>query len=183
MEQELKVMIEKELERFHCSILLDEVKERVRRLKSYGVNDAEIEAVLQDEDMLPQLVVTKDYQIVLSGNKDGEVKMEPLVKAVYLLFLKHSEGIVFKHLPDHRKELAEIYQKIKPVGLNERAIRSIEDVTNPLLNSINEKCSRVRAAFLPVVDATLLEQYIITGKSGEIKKVTLPRDLVVWETD
>ena len=107
--------------------------------------------------------------------------MEPIVKAIYLLFLNHPEGIAFKYLPDYRKELADIYQKIKPYGLNERAIRSIEDATNPLLNSINEKCSRIRAAFLPMVDSTLLEQYIITGKSGEVKKITLPRDLVSWE--
>ena len=107
--------------------------------------------------------------------------MEPIVKAVYLLYIKHPEGIAFKCLPDFRKELADIYQKIKPFGLTERAIRSIEDVTNPLLNSINEKCSRVRAAFQSEVDPTLLEQYIITGKSGEVKKITLPRDLVVWE--
>jgi hypothetical protein len=69
----------------------------------------------------------------------------------------------------------------KPFGLTERAIRSIEDVTNPLLNSINEKCSRIRAVFQSEVDPSLLEQYIITGKSGEAKKIALPRDLVVWE--
>ena len=125
------------------------------------------------------LTISKDCTILLTDYQK-EVKMEPIVKAVYLLYIKHPEGIAFKCLPDFRKELADIYQKIKPFGLTERAIRSIEDVTNPLLNSINEKCSRVRAAFLPEVDATLLEQYIITGKSGEVKKVTLPRELVVW---
>ncbi len=67
------------------------------------------------------------------------------------------------------------------MGLSERAIRSIEDVTNPLLNSINEKCSRIRAIFQAEVDASLLDQYIIIGKSGEAKKIALPRDLVVWE--
>lgn len=127
-----------------------------------------------------RLTIAKDCTILLADYQK-EVKMEPIVKAIYLLFLKHPEGIAFKCLPDYRKELADIYQKIKPFGLTDRAIRSIEDVTNPLLNSINEKCSRVRAAFLPEVDATLLEQYIITGKSGEVKKVTLPRELVVWE--
>ena len=127
-----------------------------------------------------RLIIAKDCTILLADYQK-DVKMEPIVKAIYLLFLKHQEGIAFKHLPDYRKELADIYQKIKPFGLTERAIRSIEDVTNPLLNSINEKCSRVRAAFLPEVDAALLEQYIITGKSGEVKKVTLPRELVVWE--
>lgn len=127
-----------------------------------------------------RLIVAKDCTILLADYKK-EVKMEPIVKAIYLLFLKHPEGIAFKRLPDYERELADIYQKIKPFGLTERAIRSIEDVTNPLLNSINEKCSRVKAAFQSVVDPTLLEQYIIVGKSGEAKKIELPRDLVVWE--
>ena len=127
-----------------------------------------------------RLTIAKDCTILLSDYQK-EVKMEPIVKAIYLLYLKHPEGIAFKCLPDYRKELANIYQKIKPFGLTERAIRSIEDVTNPLLNSINEKCSRVRAAFQSEVDPTLLEQYIITGKSGEVKKVMLSRDMIVWE--
>lgn len=129
---------------------------------------------------LSKLTITKDCSIMLS-DYNQEMKLEPIVKAVYLLFLNHPEGIAFKCLPDYRKELADLYQKIKPYGLTDRAIRSIEDVTNPLLNSINEKCSRIRAAFLPLIDASLLDQYIIIGKSGEEKKITLPRDLVVWE--
>ena len=145
----------------------------VRRL---GVRDEKNKNAIK----LSRLTIAKDCTLTLSDYQQ-EVKMEPIVKAIYLLFLNHPEGIAFKYLPDYRKELADIYQKIKPFGLNERAIRSIEDVTNPLLNSINEKCSRIRAAFLPVVDSTLLEQYIIVGKSGEVKKITLPHDLVVWK--
>ena len=129
---------------------------------------------------LSMLTIAKDGTILLSDYQK-EIKMEPIVKAVYLLFLKHPEGIAFKYLPDYRKELTDLYQIIKPFGLTERAIRSIEDVTNPLLNSINEKCSRIRAAFLSEVDSTLLEQYIVTGKGGEVKKILLSRDLVAWE--
>ena len=129
---------------------------------------------------LSRLTIGKDCTITLSDYQK-EVKMEPIVKAIYLLFLNHPEGIAFKYLPDYRKELADIYQKIKPYGLNERAIRSIEDATNPLLNSINEKCSRIRATFQSVAPPTLLDQYSITGKSGEAKKIILPRDLVIWE--
>lgn len=135
---------------------------------------------LKNQIKLSRLSITKDCSVMLS-DYNQEVKLEPIVKAVYLLFLNHPEGIAFKCLPDYRKELADLYQKIKPYGLTDRAIRSIEDVTNPLLNSINEKCSRIRAAFLPLIDASLLDQYIIIGKSGEEKKIALPRDLVVWE--
>ena len=131
---------------------------------------------------ISQLTITKNFAILLS-DYHKEVKMEPIVKAIYLLFLKHPEGIAFKCLPDYRKELEDIYQQIRPLGLTERAKRSIEDVTNPLLNSINEKCSRVRAVFQSEVDSTLLEQYIIIGRSGEAKRISLPRDLVVWENE
>ena len=129
---------------------------------------------------LSKLTITKDCSILLSGYNQ-EVKLEPIVKAVYLLFLNHPEGIAFKYLPDYRKELAELYQMIKPLGLNERAIQSIEDVTNPLLNSINEKCARIRGAFISQFDESLAQHYYIYGMRGEAKKISLPRDLVIWE--
>ena len=135
---------------------------------------------LKNQVKLSRLTITKDYGIILT-DYNKEVKMEPLVKAVYLLFLNHTEGIAFKALPTFRDELTSLYSKLRPYGLNDQAIKSIEDVTNPLNNSINEKCSRIRAAFLAEVDETLANQYYITGKSGEPKKITLPRNLVVWE--
>ena len=75
MEKELKTMISKELEHFHCSILLDEVREKVRRLKAYGVEDAEIVAAMNEEELFPQLIVTEKYEVVLAGEKTVVVEM------------------------------------------------------------------------------------------------------------
>ena len=135
---------------------------------------------LKHQVKFSRLTITKDGNIMLT-DYNKEVRMEPLTKAVYLLFLKHPEGIAFKELPDYRKELADLYAMIKPLGLTDRVIKSSEDVTNPLLNSINEKCSRIKAAFIAEVDTTLVDQYFITGKSGEHKRVTIPRTFVIWE--
>ena len=181
MEQKLKNMISKELERFHCSVLLDEMREKVRKLKSYGLEDSEIEAVLYDNELLPKLIITKDYKIVVEGKTSREIMMEPLMKAVYILFLRHPEGIVFKHLPDYRDELTSIYKKLRPQGLNKRSLQSIEDVTNPMLNSINEKCARIRSAFVKEFNERLAINYYITGERGMPKKILLPRELVIWE--
>lgn len=65
--------------------------------------------------------------------------------------------------------------------MSNRSLQSIEDVTNPFLNSINEKCARIRASFINKFDDHLAKNYYITGERGEAKKITLPRDLVVWE--
>ena len=161
--------------------LLDEVRERIEKLEQRGISRKLLIKYIMGEPKLSRLVVTKDMRIILPDYHNMEIEMEPINKAVYLLFLKHPEGIIFKHLPDYRKELAEIYQKIKPFGLNERALRSIEDVTNPLLNSINEKCARIRGAFVGQFDNYMAKSYYIDGFRGEAKKISLPRDLVIWE--
>lgn len=175
-----QMIIQNEMGALNCSLILGEIKEMVRILRSYGVGDADIVSVMRKDVVLPNLNITDDCRIFI-GEKRKEVCMEPLVKAVYLLFLKHPEGIIFKELPDYRNELADIYNIVRPCGLTERSIRSIEDVTNPLQNSINEKCARIRKVFTSMLDSSIAEQYYIKGKRGEPKKISLPRELVVWE--
>ena len=160
--------------------LMEELKKKMRRLKEYGMSEKEILSSLHTDQQLPQLIITRNYRIFL-GDERREVHLEPLVKSVYLLFLKHPEGIIFKDLPDYRKELALIYNKVRPWGLTDRTLKSIEDVTNPMLNSINEKCARIRKVFIDMLNSSLAEQYYIKGSRGKVKKIVLSRDLVVWE--
>ena len=160
--------------------LMEELKYKMQRLKEYGMSEKEILSSLHTDQQLPQLIITRNYRIFL-GDEHREVHLEPLVKSVYLLFLKHPEGIIFKDLPDYRKELALIYNKVRPWGLTDRALKSIEDVTNPMLNSINEKCARIRRTFVSMLDSSVAEQYYIKGARGKAKKITLPRELVAWE--
>ena len=161
--------------------LMEEVRERVIKLRQRGIAEYLLEQLIHPDNRLSRLVITKDYRIVLPDYNDMEIKMEPLVKAVYLLFLKHPEGLLFKRLPDFREELARIYSELRPAGLTDKAIQSIEDVTNPLLNSINEKCARIRGAFIGQFDNYMAKIYYIDGLRGEAKKISLPRDLVIWE--
>ena len=181
MENQMKQFISKELEHFHCSILLDEVKDKVRKLKAYGVEDAEIMAAMNEEELFPLLIVTQDYKVVLDDGTNTEVKMEPLIKAVYLLFLSHPEGIVLKNLSDYREELTQFYLMIRAAELTDRVLQSIEDVTNPMLNSINEKCTRIRKAFSELLPKSVAKYYSISGKRGEVMKIDLVRANVIWK--
>ena len=161
--------------------LMEEVRERISKLRQRGIAEYLLEQLIHPDNRLSRLVITKDWRILLPDYNNMEIKMEPLVKAVYLLFLRHPEGIAFKQLPDYREELTRIYNQLKPSGLTDRAIQSIEDVTNPMLNSINEKCARIRAAFVGQFDDYMAKSYYIDGQRGEAKKVALPRNMVTWE--
>ncbi len=163
-----------------CKILVEEVKERILKLKEYGMSEKELVALIETEQPLMKLTVSRDYRLFL-GEQRVEVQMEPLVKAVYLLFLRHPEGIIFKSLPDYRQELTKLYSEVRPWGLTDRALQSIEDVTNPMLNSINEKCARIKKAFVGILGSEMAKKYYIKGNRGEPKSIALSRDLVVWE--
>ena len=161
--------------------LLEDMDVRIQKLRAKGMNEWVFRSLFKTKAQLSRLVISKDYRVLLPDYNDIEVKMEPLVKAVFFLFLKHPEGIVFKELADYREELLGIYKELKPMGLNKRTIQSIEDVTNPILNSINEKCARIRSAYIREFDESLAKNYFVTGERGDPKKISLPRDLVVWE--
>lgn len=163
--------------------LMEEIKDRIEKLNKKGISTYIIKQLLKEEDeKLSRLRITKDYRVFLPDYKNMEITMTPLPKAVFLLFLNHPEGILFKHLPDYREELFTIYKKVKgPFFCTSTAEKSIEDVTNPLSNSINEKCARVREAFVRQFDERLAKNYFIDGERGAEKKILLPRDLVEWE--
>ncbi len=157
--------------------LSEEIKEKVKKLRLYGMSEIAIKALFQKEQKLSRLVITDDYRIVLPDYGDMEIKMEPLPKAVYFLYLRHPEGLMFKELPGYRDEFMEIYKRLT----NRRdavALRSAERVLNPMDNSINEKCSRIREAFISRFDDTLARKYYITSYYQLKKRIELDRELV-----
>ena len=157
----------------------NEVKELVNYLRDNGVTETEIMELIRPEKRLSRLVVTENYRIILPDYEGAEVRLEPLHKAVYLLFLRHPEGIRFKELPDYREELADIYHLMKQKTQAKKKVeRSIIDVTDPLSHSIIEKCARIRNVFQKI---TPCEEYVIAGVKGELKRIALDRELVEWE--
>ncbi len=161
----------------------EEVKREVKRLIDYlrenEVSEAEIMELIKPTKKLSRLVVTGNYRIILPDNDNAEVRLEPIHKAIYLLFLRHPEGIRFKELPDYREELAEIYHSMKrKTQAKKKVERSIIDVTDPLNHSIIEKCARIKKVFQQI---TPHEEYVITGEKGEVRRIMLNRDLVEWK--
>ena len=164
--------------------LIDEIKERIELLRQTGISELALKSLFKFDDAvkLSKIQITKDYRIFLPDYNHLEITMTPLPKAVYFLFLKHPEGILFKHLPDYRDELMNIYKHISNRENLTDMEKSIDDVTDPTKNAINEKCSRIREAFIRHFDESLAQNYFITGLRSEPKTITLDRQLVAWES-
>ena len=158
--------------------LLSEVESRVSQLRAHGVDESIIRALFIPKRKLSRLVVTEEGRILLPDYDNMEIYMEPLPKALYILFLKHPEGISFKGLACYRRELESIYARITHRTDTFAAMSSIDRLLDPFDNSINEKCSRIRAAFISRFDEDIAENYYISGAPGEPKRIELDRSLV-----
>ena len=141
---------------------------------------------------LSRLVITEDYRFVLE-DYHKEVELQPVHKAVYLLFLAHPEGIEFKRLADYRSELLRYYMATAKMMDKEKVIEGVDHLVDPLDNAINEKCSRIKKVLLELMDEYTASYYIISSHTQKhvvgssriwyerLKVVRLPRELVVWK--
>ena len=158
--------------------LAEEIRERIKELRRRGVQLDMLNEFVEKQPTLSRLVITNEYRIYLPDYNNVEITMSPLPKSVFLLFLRHPEGIPFKQLTDYREELLDIYKEVGNRVVERNVRNSIRDITDPTNNSINEKCARIREAFLKHFDTPYAKNYYITGKRGEPKRITLPRELV-----
>lgn len=157
--------------------LLAEIEKLQRK---YGITIEELEAVIAFRVKLSRLHITEKKSIVLEDFDHKEVKMDTLTKAVFLLYLKHPEGIRYKELSDYQQELEEIYSSITGREDLDSIQKSVADLCDPLNNSINEKVSKVKKAFRDAVDDRVARFYYIDGKKGTAKRIALDRDFVLW---
>lgn len=159
-------------------------------LKAIGVPVLEQLRIEAARATLSRLVITEDCRFLLP-DYHKEVSLTPIHKALYMLFLNHPEGIEFKNLIDHREELLAIYERMESRMEQSKIEETVNRLVNPLDNAINEKCSRIKAAFLDLMDEYQADYYIINshvkrhqGTFNKIwferlKIVNFPRELVV----
>ena len=139
---------------------------------------------------LSRLIITEDYRFILADYQK-EIELQPVHKAVYLLFLAHPEGIEFKRLADYREELTKYYTATAKGLDRDKIIEGVDHLVNPLDNAINEKCSRIKKTILSMMDEYTASYYIISSHTQKhfegsnriwyerLKIITLPRELVV----
>ena len=161
--------------------LIDRAIDAVERLQLTGLPMELIKKLISVETRFSRIVITDKFRIFLADYNNKEVVMGPLPKVVLLFFLKHDREFMFSDLMDYKEELLEIYEKVSNRGDKEKMRQSIESLVDPTNNSICEKCTAVRKAFLEQITYNVARHYFIDGRQGLPKKIHLNRSLVVWD--
>lgn len=130
---------------------------------------------------MSRLYIDKQFRIFLPDFGNIEIEMTPLPKTLFLFMLKYPDGVLFKELYRHKQELIFIYGRIGNRSDPDQMLKSINDMTDARSNSVNEKSSRIKEAFLSKIDDRIAAEYYITGQRQEPKKIRLDRRLLQFE--
>ncbi len=142
---------------------------------------------------LRRLHITERGKIILKGIKekgieDVEIRLTPLQKSFYILYLRHSEGIEYKKVQDYKDELRSIYTTLADRGDNDDIERRLNEMCDPLDSTRrNNYSNKIYSAFAEVMTDAFATEYSIVGERGgrqargEARKIPLPRRYVTDE--
>lgn len=127
---------------------------------------------------LSRLEIDGDLRIWLIDYGHAEIRLHPLSKALYILFLRHPEGIELRNIDAHRDELEQIYDIIMPGRDIDTGDSIIHNVLNPLSGTLLQNLSRIKRFVKTVImDDEVARQYYVAGRRGEAYRIALPRHL------
>ena len=166
---------ERRIEEMETIQILELMKKATEELGRRGV--------LPEKLTRPQrLRITRDYRILLTDYGDMELKLMPMPKMLFILFLKHPEGIRSAELSNYRDEMLEIYERISPRLDRDAMAESIRNIAELRKNNFHSQKTRLSKALSEYFEDPALDEYQIscnmtTGRTN----VRLDRTLVSWE--
>lgn len=158
--------------------LAKEIATLIRKyILKYGkIEEEKIKTMLQGKitlhaDKLSTLIVNRDCKIILQEHNETELKVGgPLPTSLYILMLRHSEGIVLKDISNYKNELLSIHSLVAPLYDEEKVKNKIDNI----YVNINQTISKINAAIkstIPIGD--IASNYTINGNRNSTYKIPI----------
>ena len=161
--------------------IAEEIRQRVEILRQGGyiellLHTLGADLVKQINDSrktatpLMHLNISDNLRIFIPELDNREMKMPALARALYVFYLRHEEGVEFKFLSEFTEELFSLY-RLASNRLDDTRLRAtVDSLVNPTENKINECVSRIKTAFLSVMDEYAARNYCLQMRSKEFRK-------------
>ena len=145
--------------------IVAQIKTLLKQLKTKGATDKEIDSLLTDEDKPGRAYVDSKGMLVLPDAGGVQIRLTPMERTLYILFLRYPDGINADELWRYWDELCDIYgsQTIyDDIDLIEDAVEGICDEEKVTWYT---NVSRIKRKITDRLGKRMAEQYII--KRGE----------------
>ena len=147
--------------------IVAQIKTLLRQLKIKGATDKEIDSLLTEEDRPGRAYIDTKGMLVLPDAGDARIRLTPMERTLYILFLRYPEGNNADELWRYWDELCEIYGSqtvYDDIDLIEDAVEGICDEEKVTWYT---NVSRIKRKVSDRIGKRAAEQYIIRrGKDG-----------------
>ena len=170
------------LENMEAAELLALMEKVQERLKLLGVApEAAADASPLVCSTPEELFISRNYSIRIGAPSGPDLPLRPLVKSLFILFLRHPEGILLKQRDRYRRELEDIYAAISPSTAKEEIKTRVARIVDLQDNSYSEKASVLNAKLEDLLPKGTAENYKIQGYNGHPRRIPINPLLVHWE--
>jgi hypothetical protein len=122
--------------------------------------------------------INEKKQILLPQLNNLEIRLNPLFKALYIFYLKHTEGVRLNELNDFKAELLNLYDDLSGADNPHTIELRISDLVNPIGGSFSQKKSKINKIITDLLGEPLANFYRIEGQPGEPFKINIPSRLI-----
>lgn len=173
-------------------LLLNQIEDNLLKLEKSGqyfLIAPKIENLIKnlfkhDKDhdfMISEVLINYDFQIILPQYQNREIKLSHLTKSIYILFLKHPEGILLSELYKYENELLSIYKAISYQVSLDKMKKSVQHlITNE--KAIFVHFSRIKSVFMKNFTDNYARYYYIQGEKGQKKLIKLPLSKIIFQS-
>lgn len=120
-----------------------------------------------------ELHVTKEYKQLVLEDYSTEIELEPLMKTLYVFYLKHPEGVRRNDIQDHQEELQQIYTQITNKSDLEKVKKSIDSLVDISGKSFDEKISKIKKYLIDLLGEKLADNYVVFKSASEEYRIKL----------
>ena len=188
---EMSLDLDEGTHRHEIATLREEVEQQVRRLNNLGHSGIyyyELERYYNEEGGFSFMTINKDFSISLDAVDEGiTFNLDPIHKAVYLLFLLHPEGISYDEFGNYKDELTSIYKRLKPLSsfktsdAGENTLENMFEVDGKVRPALTQRISRIKKIIEDAIgNERIASNYIIRKGRGDLRVITVPRKSLLW---
>lgn len=165
--------------------MLDQLQDLAYSIRKNGVPQKRISDAVIVYPELKDILITRDYKILIPECNNVEIELDPVPKTLYFLFLRHKDGLLRTDLKGLEDEIIMIMKAILHTDdltqSKTDAIRNLigkkdDEVSGKTkIKSFSDNCNAIKNEFLKVFDEDTASYYYITGQKGKMRGIKLPR--------
>ena len=164
-------------------LLDDEMLALVLELKAMA---SKLRAKGLDDDILKDIVVTgncKGIKLAAGGamtllDYGVTVKLNPMEKTLYTLFLRNEGGIYVDDFWKYYDELVEIYRKMTRFEDEDAITDAVDNVLDDSRVTLYANLSRIKKKITEAAGRAAADKYAILRGKDNVYRLAVPRDLV-----